>query len=647
MEPWVKGLNLVHGNPSRFQSVEVDTLLETMKYSTDFEDSLSACWEVQEVLAEECPMIPIYDGINYKLARTDVWEPPFHGVSPETTDYWTVYNARLREYDGGPFGGNFRSGVKLATSLSPALGTTSSRTMLRFLYPGLGQGSHDLGEVTPSKLAETWIVEPTPTGQNIIFQLSERAIWSDGIPLTAADVAFSYDSLRQTSSRAYPVLELVSNIEIISDHTIRVEIDSPSYFVFQDLTLVPIIPRHICEGNDDYWEHLQHSTVTAGDFVCESARLEYDPGGPLEVSVTGPDLVSLGIPEVGDFIADGGEYRIAIDYISGPLPLNYVITAEVNGNVVGQIGGSINPDEDNVVPGWNNFETWAVEDYEPLQFDEGDHVTLTLDFNPEGFADLDLVCWASHESGFWRVEEATLVQRSIAGTVLNEGSNEPIPDAEMTLIDAETGEVVATTTIDANGLYKFSNLAVGDYWVNLNAGTSFSVAGSSRQRATIGDVVNFAVHPRNFALELSGSFDYLLKEEIHFQFAGQLRDVDTGVPISGAYVEFAIYGPDGLPIRSDSMIEQRPGTYVYTSAETLKDLKWEKGIYLVICDAALEAGAETCATAMIQFHIDPPSDSNLMASSVSLTIGAVGIVSGAGFSGLFLKRRRDLRKRPH
>ncbi|MGD9381281.1 MAG: carboxypeptidase regulatory-like domain-containing protein, partial [Candidatus Thorarchaeota archaeon] len=368
--------------------------------------------------------------------------------------------------------------------------------------------------------------------------------------------------------------------------------------------------------------------------------------GPLEVSVTGLDLSSLGIPEVGDFIADGGAYRMAIDYISGALPLDYVITAEVDGIVVGQIDGSINPEEDYIVSGWHDFESWAVEDFEELQFNEGDHVTLTLEFESQGSLepDLDLACWASHESGFWRVEEATLVQRSIAGTVINENSNEPIPDAELTLRDAVTEDIVATTMTDSNGLYKFSNLVVGDYWIELNTGICFSVTGSYRQRATIGDVVNFALHPRNFELELSGSFDYLLKEEIHFQFAGQLKDIDTGVPISGAYVEFDLYGPDGLLILSDAMVEQSPGTYVYTSADTLKDLKWEKGIYLVICDAAIIAGAETCATAMIQFHIDPPGEPDLMTSSVLPSIGAVSIISVAGIGGLF-RRRRRLRNR--
>jgi hypothetical protein len=94
------------------------------------------------------------------------------------------------------------------------------------------------------------------------------------------------------------------------------------------------------------------------------------------------------------------------------------------------------------------------------------------------------------------------------------------------------------------------------------------------------------------------------------------------------------------------MTEQRPGTYVYTASETLKVLDWPKGIYLVICEAALAAGETSLATAMLQFHIDPPSEPDIPFSPLLLALGVAGIASISVLTGLLFWRRRR-HNRPH
>ena len=146
-------------------------------------------------------------------------------------------------------------------------------------------------------------------------------------------------------------------------------------------------------------------------------------------------------------------------------------------------------------------------------------------------------------------------------------------------------------------------------------------------------------------LKLSGEFDFLLKEEIRLQLAALLTDTETGASVSGATVTFDIYDPDGAILVSGILVEDsvNPGVYIYVMADTMKDLKFPKGIYLVYAHATLPNGAETVD--MIQFHIDPPSEvlSDPFQSFMPLVFGVMVIV-GMPIGGLSIRRYRRLLK---
>ncbi|MFW9871441.1 MAG: TolB family protein, partial [Candidatus Thorarchaeota archaeon] len=140
---------------------------------------------------------------------------------------------------------------------------------------------------------------------------------------------------------------------------------------------------------------------------------------------------------------------------------------------------------------------------------------------------------------------------------------------------------------------------------------------------------------KQLSLKLSGSFDYLLKEEIYLQLACQLTEVYTGDPESGATITFDIYSPDGSVLLSGTFEEDsEPGVYIYTMPETMKDMKLPKGIYLVHARAVSWEGFE--AVDMIQFHIDPPGD-------VDMNIILAPSIAGFGVIAIALLWRRRIR----
>ena len=151
---------------------------------------------------------------------------------------------------------------------------------------------NDQGEMIP-KLAERYEISDDAT--MLTFYLRENAEWSDGIPITAEDVAFTYrmalDPVLNTpfgsvltpikGGQAYFDGEAteIPGIQVIDEHTIRFELEGPDVVLIRDMWL-GILPEHILGDvpSDEFESHpfIDNPTVTSGPFeVAEIARAEY------------------------------------------------------------------------------------------------------------------------------------------------------------------------------------------------------------------------------------------------------------------------------------------------------------------------------------------------------------------------------------
>ncbi len=119
------------------------------------------------------------------------------------------------------------------------------------LYEGLVTVNGVTLEIEPA-LAETWQVRNN--GQQIVFQLRQGLVWSDGQPLNADDVLFTFrdvlfnekipapyrDSLRIGEAGVFPKVRKLDDL--------RVAFDLPEPFApFLSSVGVPILPRHALE----------------------------------------------------------------------------------------------------------------------------------------------------------------------------------------------------------------------------------------------------------------------------------------------------------------------------------------------------------------------------------------------------------------
>ena len=155
----------------------------------------------------------------------------------------------------------------------------------------------------------------------------------------------------------------------------------------------------------------------------------------------------------------------------------------------------------------------------------------------------------------------------------------------------------------------------------------------------------FNTEPPRLDLELSGEFDFKLRENIYLQLAGLLVNPDTNEPVSGATIECWVYDPNGDLLQQFNLIEdsETPGVYVFTAPLTMRQLNLARGMYLIYAKATITYQDKVVAEAidMLQFHIDPPGDIETPITFTLLSyVGLVFLSSGTFITGWILRGRR-------
>ena len=165
-------------------------------------------------------------------------------------------------------------------SANPFTGLSSlAYEIFTLQYPTLTQyASEDFG-IVPG-LAESW--EESPDQKYWTYKLRPGMKWSDGTPLTAEDVAYTFNRIidgkyEKTNFGSYT--ESMVRAEALDDVTVRIEVSRPSPVM--DHLFVFILPKHIWEGIDGKevrkYENVgtpDSPTVGSGPFVM----VERQPG---------------------------------------------------------------------------------------------------------------------------------------------------------------------------------------------------------------------------------------------------------------------------------------------------------------------------------------------------------------------------------
>jgi peptide/nickel transport system substrate-binding protein len=129
-------------------------------------------------------------------------------------------------------------------NFNPFNQTSARQSTLDFIYEPLIVFNR-LDDNKPNyRLAESYKLAEDL--KSIEFKLRDGLKWSDGQPLTASDVVFTYNYIKQ-----YPALDFVSiwqfisGVEQVDKQTVRFTLRQPSALAVDRLIALPIVPEHV------------------------------------------------------------------------------------------------------------------------------------------------------------------------------------------------------------------------------------------------------------------------------------------------------------------------------------------------------------------------------------------------------------------
>ena len=178
-----------------------------------------------------------------------------------------------------------------------------SQNILRNVYDALVAADDDLQQT--GALATSWTFVPPRSWD---FTLREGVTFHNGDPLTAEDVKFSYDRIKDEAN-ASPMaafIEDIESVEVMDPQTVRITTVTPSAILPERTKQISIVPKSVVEelGNEAFgrapvgtgpyklveWRPNEQATLVAND--------DYWGGAPPI-----PNLVLLPIPEPATRVA--------------------------------------------------------------------------------------------------------------------------------------------------------------------------------------------------------------------------------------------------------------------------------------------------------------------------------------------------------
>ena len=205
-------------------------------------------------------------------------------------------------------------------------GTDCYDGALRFMYPGLVGADPETATIEmnqPDSLALTWDV----SDDNLVytFHLRDDMFWTDGAPVTSADVMYVWElyQIEEAEAPGAYLLDSIESVEAPDDYTLVITFYSPDCTALLDAGSIDIAPAHIFSEIEpaalEDWEFATNPYVSAGVFQFGEYR-------PSEVTILLPnhDYVDNELGYVG---LDGYIYKVVPDQ---SVQMEQLLAGEIN-----------------------------------------------------------------------------------------------------------------------------------------------------------------------------------------------------------------------------------------------------------------------------------------------------------------------------
>ncbi|MFW9976914.1 MAG: ABC transporter substrate-binding protein [Candidatus Thorarchaeota archaeon] len=293
-EYWSENAEYQYQNYPRWKNATYDSWREQLLHSISFGQVYEAAAEMQKILVYECPAVICYENIYLTAYRWDRFTGFVNDVNKGVPCWWTNYRVHLLDDLGGPFGGTLRWSSTLDVDTFNFMQSNSAYTLnvLQMLYDSLlrqDSGGHDLPWLVDSYSIETHQDNTNvPEGHTrLTFEILHNITWTDGMPLTGDDVAFSLNYYHDAPGNPYG-RDLGEMIVAYAPNPYRVivEFGNESFWFLHTVGYKSIIPKHVFEEvgieNWNSWNPNPPNEVmvTSGPFNIS----DYEPGERIELT---------------------------------------------------------------------------------------------------------------------------------------------------------------------------------------------------------------------------------------------------------------------------------------------------------------------------------------------------------------------------
>ncbi|CAN7366063.1 ABC transporter substrate-binding protein [Bosea sp. LjRoot90] len=229
-------------NVGSFSSPKVDELGARQLALYDAQERRKVIYELQRVLADEQPEAVLAYVVNtFAMNTAKVEIPGYEDTSDGPRSLWNMLRLTSKAGTAVKIGRTIDQGTfnPLAATIVEDFNTLS------LVYDKLVElGADGSPRMWLAEALE--VVDPT----TVVVKLRQGHSFSDGKPVTAEDVKFSFDYLKRWDAAYFKkYLEKLASVEIVDPTTVRFKLtEAYAPFIINTLGQVLILPKHVWEG---------------------------------------------------------------------------------------------------------------------------------------------------------------------------------------------------------------------------------------------------------------------------------------------------------------------------------------------------------------------------------------------------------------
>lgn len=194
-------------------------------------------------------------------------------------------------------------------------------------FIGISLETADYAPGAPGAIVKDWTL--SEDGLVYTFTLREDLFWSDGTPITAADVQYSYDAIvsGEVDSALSYISDDVASVVTVDEFTLEITVNSPVCSALFNISAIPVVPSHIYKAWFPTFADMNNSRYNTTDPEATWGPWQFRNFRPgeqvtLTADTTYPDAAlgaGMVIPEGWIFRNVAGQALLLEQFVAGEL----------------------------------------------------------------------------------------------------------------------------------------------------------------------------------------------------------------------------------------------------------------------------------------------------------------------------------------